>query len=65
MLCNMLAAKRMYKAVELTFEQGLGQALELVRFVRAVPQQGNAEGYVKSDIGQDDAGISQDFDYLA
>jgi hypothetical protein len=25
--------------------------------------KGNTEGYVKSDIGQDDAGISQDWDY--
>ena len=25
--------------------------------------KGNAEGWSKSDIGQDDAGISQDFDY--
>ena len=53
--------KRVYDAVELTFKRketnwGLGGSYTWSRL------KGNYEGSVKSDNGQDDAGITQDFD---
>lgn len=60
---HMPAAKRTYKAVELTFERAWDKRWSLQGSYVLSYSKGNAEGYVKSDIGQDDAGISQDFDY--
>lgn len=55
-------SRRFYQALELTLERefdgkwGLQGSWVISRTV------GNTEGYVKSDVGQDDAGITQDFD---
>lgn len=55
--------KRTYDALEFTFEKSWDKQWSLQgSYVYAI-SKGNTEGYVKSDIGQDDAGISQDFDY--
>ena len=55
-------AKRKYRAVELFFE-GNWDNFFLQGSYTWAKSQGNTEGYVKSDIAQDDAGITQDFDY--
>lgn len=55
-------AKRKYLAVEFLFE-GVWDNLFLQGSYTWARSRGNTEGYVKSDIGQDDAGITQDFDY--
>lgn len=55
-------AKRTYDAVEFTFERkndgvwGMGGSYTWSK------SKGNSEGFVQSDFGQDDAGITQDFD---
>jgi hypothetical protein len=54
-------AERTYDAVELTFAGTIGE-LALQGSYTYSKNEGNTEGYVKSDIGQDDAGITQDFD---
>lgn len=55
--------KRNYDAIELTFERAWDKKWSLQGSYVYARSRGNTEGYVKSDIGQDDAGISQDFDY--
>lgn len=60
---DMPKAKRTYRAVELTFERAWDKHWSVAGSYVLSFSKGNAEGYVKSDIGQDDAGISQDFDY--
>jgi outer membrane receptor for ferrienterochelin and colicin len=55
--------KRTYKALELTFERAWDGKWNLQGSYVLAFSKGNTEGYVKSDIGQDDAGISQDWDY--
>ena len=55
--------KRKYDAVELSFERAWDKKWSLQGSYVYARSRGNTEGYVKSDIGQDDAGISQDFDY--
>ncbi|MDO9075019.1 MAG: carboxypeptidase regulatory-like domain-containing protein [Rubrivivax sp.] len=55
--------KRTYKAIELTFERAWDKKWSFKGSYVLSYNEGNTEGYVKSDIGQDDAGISQDFDY--
>ncbi len=55
--------KRTYDAIELTFERAWDKKWSLQGSYVMSWNKGNTEGYVKSDIGQDDAGISQDFDY--
>jgi hypothetical protein len=52
---------RTYKAVEFTIERATEQFNLIGSYVYA-KNRGNTEGYVKSDNGQDDAGITQDFD---
>ena len=54
-------AERTYEAIELTFRGVMGD-LSLQGSYTYSKNKGNTEGYVKSDIGQDDAGITQDFD---
>lgn len=55
--------KRKYDSLEFTLERAWDSKwMARVSYVWA-HSRGNTEGYVKSDIGQDDAGISQDFDY--
>jgi hypothetical protein len=60
---GMPTAKRTYKAVEFTVERAWDKKWSFKGSYVLAYNKGNTEGYVKSDIGQDDAGISQDFDY--
>lgn len=55
--------ERTFKALELTFERPWDGKWSLQGSYVLAFSKGNTEGYVKSDIGQDDAGISQDWDY--
>ena len=55
-------AKRSYEALEL-FADGHWQRLSLHGSYTWSRNRGNTEGGVKSDIGQTDTGITQDFDY--
>jgi hypothetical protein len=55
-------AERTYKAVELFFE-GHWDKFFLQGSYTWAKSYGNTEGGVKSDIGQDDTGTTQDFDY--
>jgi hypothetical protein len=55
-------AQRKYQAIEFLFE-GTWENLFLQGSYTWARSRGNTEGYVKSDNGQDDAGITQDFDY--
>ena len=56
-------AQRTYKAMELTIDRAWDKKWSFRASYVLAYNKGNTEGYVKSDIGQDDAGISQDFDY--
>ena len=60
---QMPKAKRTYDALEFTFERAWDKKWSFQGSYVLAFSKGNTEGYVKSDIGQDDAGISQDFDY--
>lgn len=55
--------KRTYKAIELSVDRAWDKKWDFHASYVLSYNKGNTEGYVKSDIGQDDAGISQDFDY--
>ncbi len=55
--------KRLYKAIEVFAEGQLSDKFFLQGSYTWSKNQGNAEGGVKSDIGQDDTGVTQDFDY--
>ena len=56
-------AKRTYSAVEIFFD-GNWDKLFLQGSYTYAKSKGNTEGGVKSDIGQDDTNVTQDFDYL-
>lgn len=56
------AAKRTYTALEFTLERAFDGVWGGRFSYTASESKGNTEGYVKSDVGQDDAGITQDFD---
>jgi len=56
-------AERKYTALEFTFDRAWDGVWSLQGSYVWSKNKGNTEGYVKSDIGQDDAGISQDWDY--
>ena len=56
-------AKRRYNALEIFFERGWDNKWFLQGSYTWAKSFGNTEGYVKSDNAQDDAGITQDFDY--
>ncbi|MDR0182652.1 TonB-dependent receptor [Lysobacter arvi] len=56
-------ARRTYTAVELFAEGQLTDRFFLQGSYTWSKNKGNAEGGVKSDIGQDDTGVTQDFDY--
>ena len=60
-------AKRKYEALEFTFERPFDGLWSLQGSYVLAKSKGNYEGAVKSDIGQDDTSITQDFDayYLA
>jgi hypothetical protein len=55
--------ERVFNALELSFERAWDGVWNLQGSYVLAYNKGNTEGYVKSDIGQDDAGISQDWDY--
>ena len=55
-------AERKYEAVELTFDRPFDGTWSLSASYTWANSEGNHEGYVKSDNGQDDAGITQNFD---
>jgi outer membrane receptor protein involved in Fe transport len=54
-------AERTYEAWEITVDGQVGDWTINGSYTYS-KNEGNTEGYVKSDIGQDDAGITQDFD---
>ena len=56
-------AKRTWDALEFTFDRAWDKKWSFAGSYVLAFSKGNTEGAVKSDIGQDDAGISQDFDY--
>ncbi|MCL6713803.1 TonB-dependent receptor [Pseudoxanthomonas sp. z9] len=58
-------AKRKYSALEFFFERLWDDKWTVQGSYTYSKSKGNTEGYVKSDIGQDDAGISAGFDYPA
>ena len=55
-------AKRTYDAVDLTFARRWDGRWSLNGSYTWSKSKGNSEGFVQSDFGQDDAGITQDFD---
>lgn len=55
-------AERQYTALELTFKRDFDGVWGLQGSWTISESTGNTEGYVKSDVGQDDSGITQDFD---
>jgi hypothetical protein len=55
-------AKRTYDAVEFTFDKPYDGVWSLGGSYTWSKSKGNSEGFVQSDFGQDDAGITQDFD---
>lgn len=55
-------AKRTYDAVDITFERKFDGKWSLQGSYTWSESKGNSEGFVQSDFGQDDAGITQDFD---
>jgi hypothetical protein len=55
-------AERTYQAIEFTVDGNITDYWTLAGSYTWSKNEGNTEGYVKSDIGQDDAGITQDFD---
>jgi hypothetical protein len=55
-------AKRTYSALEFSFDRAFDGVWGLRGSYTLSESKGNSEGYVKSDNGQADAGITQDFD---
>jgi len=55
-------ASRKYTAVEFNFERAFDGVWSLKGSYTWSDSKGNSEGYVQSDYGQDDAGITVDFD---
>jgi hypothetical protein len=56
--------KRKYKALEFTFNRPFDGVWDLNGSYTYSTVRGNTEGVVKSDNGQDDAGLTQDFDLV-
>ncbi|WP_445362546.1 TonB-dependent receptor domain-containing protein [Microbulbifer sp. ANSA003] len=56
-------AKRTYKELEFSVDKAFDGVWGLTASYVWSESKGNTEGYVKSDNGQDDAGITQDFDF--
>jgi len=56
-------AERTYNALEFSVERPFDGDWGLKASYTYSKSRGNTEGYVKSDNGQDDAGITQDFDF--
>lgn len=57
-------AERKYNAVEFTFERAWDDVWSVQGSYTWSHSYGNSEGLVKSDNGQDDAGITTDFDFV-
>lgn len=57
--------KRVYDAIELTLEKPFDGKWGLQGSYVWSKLRGTAEGYVQSDLGQEDAGITQDFDFAS
>ncbi|MBE0362698.1 hypothetical protein PULV_a0240 [Pseudoalteromonas ulvae UL12] len=55
--------KRIYNALEFSLTKGFTDGWALNTSYTWAKSYGNAEGYVKSDNGQDDAGLTTDWDY--
>ncbi len=56
-------ASRKYEALDFTFKRAFDGKWGLNgSYTYTINNKGNSEGYVQSDFGQDDAGITQDFD---
>lgn len=55
-------ATRKYEALEFTFKRAFDGKWGLNGSYTLSSSKGNSEGYVQSDFGQSDAGITQDFD---
>jgi hypothetical protein len=55
--------KRIYNALELSLTKGFSDGWAFNASYTWAQSYGNAEGYVKSDNGQDDAGLTTDWDY--
>ncbi len=55
-------AKRTYDAIEFTWDKAWNGTWALSGSYTWSKSKGNSEGFVQSDFGQDDAGITQDFD---
>jgi len=55
--------KRMYHAVEFSLEKSWDEVWSVSANYTWAHSYGNAEGYVKSDNGQDDAGLTTDWDF--
>lgn len=62
---NLPKADRKYKALELTFERPFDGKWSLRGSYVWSESKGNYEGAVKSDIGQTDTSLTQDFDHSA
>jgi hypothetical protein len=56
---------RTYKALQLTLERPFDGLWSLRASYVWSRNEGTSEGYVQSDLGQTDAGITQDFDYAS
>ena len=56
-------AQRTYNALEFTFERAWDRRWSVAGSYVLAYSKGNTEGYVRSDVGQDDAGISSSFDF--
>ncbi|WP_428152251.1 TonB-dependent receptor [Brevundimonas sp.] len=57
--------KREYTALEFTFDRAFDGVWGLTGSYTLSKSEGNTEGGVKSDVGQVDSGITQDFDFIA
>ncbi|GHF77288.1 TonB-dependent receptor [Thalassotalea marina] len=55
--------KRTYKALEFTFSRAYEDGWYIDGSYTMSFSEGNMEGYVNSTLGQDDAGLTQDFDH--
>lgn len=62
---NLQEVKRTYKALEFTFERPFDGLWSLKGSYTLANSEGNYEGAVKSDIGQLDTSLTQDYDHSA
>ena len=60
---GMVPYSRVYDAIELSFEKAFDGKWGLSGSYTYSRSKGSAEGYVNSTINQEDAGVSQDFDF--